>query len=105
MQHRKLKSERNVDTSYQDFYYLKRQYDKLEEKLAVIKAAGCGLSAPLQVKLEALKRLYCQYSVHGLCDALGVSRGTFYNHIFRRKKTTWYDIRREELRENVRAAF
>ena len=101
-QHRKLKSSNGTDFSYQDYYHLKRKYDKLEETLSVIKAAACSLSAPLQEKLEALEKLYGQYSVHVLCESLGVSRGTFYNHIFRRKKTTWYDIRREELREQVR---
>jgi len=73
--------------------------------LKIIKVAGCGLSAPLQEKLTALENLYGQHSVHTLCDALDVSRGTFYNHIFRRQKNKWFDIRREEIREQVRLAF
>ena len=104
-QNQKLKSQRDADLSYQNYYNLKRKYDKLEEKLKVIKAAGCGLSAPLQEKRAALKRLYGQYSVHVLCEALGVSRGTFYNHIFRRKEITWYDMRREKLREQIKTVF
>jgi transposase InsO family protein len=36
---------------------------------------------------------------------LDVSRGTFYNHIFRKKKVTQYDIRREEIREQVKIVF
>jgi len=104
-QQQKLKSESDVELSYRDYYDLKRKHDKLEEMLDIIKAAGCGLSASLQVKLKALEKLYGQYSVHVLCEALDVARGTFYNHIFRRKKITWYDIRREELREQVREAF
>ena len=40
-----------------------------------------------------------------LCEALEVARGTFYNHIFRRKVTTQYDIRREEIREQIKAVF
>lgn len=43
---------------------------------------------PLQKKLATLEELYRQpdnpYSDHELCEALGVARGTFYNHIFRR---------------------
>jgi len=65
--HKKLKSTTNVDISYKDYYNLKRRADKLDEKLKVIKAAGCGLSAPLQEKLMALEALYGQYSVHVLC--------------------------------------
>lgn len=104
-QYRKLKSSSNVKISFRDYYDLKRKYDRLKERLEIIKAAECSLSAPLKEKLEALERLYGQYNVHVLCEALDISRGTFYNHIFRRKKTAWYEIRREELREQVKTVF
>ena len=84
---------------------MQRRYDKLEAQLEIIKLAGCGLSAPLQEKLAALEKLYGQYSVHALCDAFEISRGTFYNHIFRRKEGTVFDKRREELRVHVREVF
>lgn len=90
---------------YQEYVYLKRHADKLERKLEVIKAAGCGMAAPLQEKLVALEKLYEQYSVHTLCDELEVSRGTFYNHIFRRTEVTVYEQRREEIREQVGIVF
>ncbi len=90
---------------YQQYLDLKRHADKLERKLEVIKAAGCGMAAPLQEKLAALEELYGQYSVHTLCDALDVSRGTFYNHIFRRKDVTEHDKRREEIRAQVQIVF
>lgn len=90
---------------YKEYVELKRRTDKLEAQLAVLKAAGCGTAAPLQEKLIAIEKLYGQYSVHALCEALDVSRGTFYNHIFRRKDVTTYKKRREEMREHVRVAF
>lgn len=41
-----------------------------------------------------------------LCEALDVSRGTFYNHIFRNKRdNVWYLKRREELREKIQQVF
>ena len=104
-QSQKLKSQSGTDLSYQDYYNLKRKYNKLEEKLEVIKATECSLSAPLQEKLAALEKLYGQYSVHVLCEALEVSRGTFYNHIFRRTENKWYEIRREEIKEQIKVAF
>ena len=55
--HQKLSSEAETDISYQDYYNLKRRADKMEEQLEVIKAAGCGLAAPLKEKLEALEKL------------------------------------------------
>jgi transposase InsO family protein len=100
-----LKTVTDNTICYQQYLDLKRHADKLERKLEVIKAAGCGLVAPLQEKLVALEQLYGQYSVHTLCDALDVSRGTFYNHIFRRKDVTEYDKRREEIRAQVQIVF
>jgi transposase InsO family protein len=91
--------------TFRDYYDLKRHADMLEERLKVIKAAGCGTAAPLKEKLAALEALYGQYSVHALCDALDVSRGTFYNHIFRKKDVTAYDKRREEMRLQVKSVF
>jgi len=106
-QYRKLKSDNDIEISYQDYHNLKRKNDKLEDILSIIKVTGCSLSAPLKEKLSALEKLYelGQYSVHTLCDALDVSRGTFYNHVFRRQKNKWFDTRREDLREQVRLVF
>lgn len=91
--------------SYNDYHNLKRRADKLDEKLKVIQAAGCGTTAPLKEKLAALEKLYGQHSVHTLCEALDVARGTFYNHIFRRKDVTYYDKRREEMRIHIESVF
>lgn len=90
---------------YRQYLHLKQHAEKLESQLAIIKTAGCGVAAPLKEKLVALEKLYGQYSVHALCDALDVSRGTFYNHIFRRKDITAYDKRREEMREQIKEIF
>ena len=38
------------------------------------------------------KRTDNPYSVHELCDALGVARGTFYNHIFYRADRSKYSM-------------
>ena len=49
-----------------------------------------------------MEKLYGQYSVHVLCDALQVARGTFYNHIFRNKReNNSYQIRRTQLSEKI----
>ena len=39
-----------------------------------------------KVRLAEAKRLHGTYSVHAICDALKIPRGTFYNHIFRSKE-------------------
>ena len=84
---------------------MKQKLRKLEEKLEILQKVNCTVSSPLQEKLHELAKLYGRYSVHALCEALCVSRGTFYNHIFRRKEVTAYDKRRAEMREHIREVF
>ena len=91
--------------STNEFIKMKQRLEKLEQKIEVLQKVDCTVSSPLQDKLQGLSKLYGQYSVHTLCDALCVSRGTFYNHIFRRKEVTVYDKRREEMREHIQAVF
>ena len=62
---------------------LENKIKRLEGIIEILKKVNCTASAPLQERLYALESLQGQYSVHMLCEALDVSRGTFYNHIFR----------------------
>lgn len=48
---------------------------------------------------------YTVNTTHALCEALCVFRGTFYNHIFRRKDVTTYNKRWAEMKEHVQNAF
>ncbi|MEG0835113.1 MAG: IS3 family transposase [Christensenellaceae bacterium] len=79
---------------------------KLEDMLAVLQTVNCCVQSSLQDRLRELALLNGQYSVHTLCDALQVSRGTFYNHMLRNKKENKsYNIRRAELSEQIREIF
>lgn len=63
---------------------------------------------PRRKRLEILARLheqFEQYSVHELCEALSISRGTFYNHIFRKADRTEYLQRQRELMLQVQRIF
>ncbi len=84
---------------------LHQKLQKLEKKIEIFQRVNCTVLAPLQEKLQELAKLHGQYSVHALCEALCVSRGTFYNHIFRRKDVTAYDKRRAEMKEHIQTAF
>ena len=60
---------------------------KLERQLEVIHLSGCiDLLPPHQrlFVLEDIHEKHPEYSVYGLCEALEVPRGTFYNHLKRR---------------------
>lgn len=89
-----------------EFVYFKKRVEKLESIIQVLKSEDCTVSAPLHDKLKALEALYGQFSVHTLCDALEVPRGTFYNHILRNKKENKsYQFRRTELSERIRQIY
>lgn len=67
---------------------------------------NCCVGSTLKDKLNELEKLYGQYSVHVLCDALDVPRGTFYNYIKRNKRDdTYYAKHREELRLKIQEIF
>lgn len=85
---------------------LEDKVKRLEGIIEILKKVNCTVSAPLQERLYELEALQGQYNVHMLCEALDVSRGTFYNHIFRNKRdNVWYLKRREELREKIQQVF
>jgi len=51
----------------------------------------------------ALKK---DYDTHTICDALLLSRGTFYNHVFRNKKeNAWFLLRDAELKDKITDVF
>lgn len=85
---------------------LLRRCEKQVQLITVLKSVNCLPSAPLQDRLIALENLYGQFSVHVLCEALDVSRGTFYNHIKRNKRSnSSYAKHREELKVLIQDIF
>ena len=63
-----------------NFHRMKQHNEHLENMVSALKEAHCTPSDPLKIKLSEIDRLYGKYSIHVLCDAFNVSRGTFYNH-------------------------
>lgn len=65
--------------------------------------------SPYRKKHATLEQLYNRsdnpYSVHELCDAHGVARGTFYNHIFRRVDRSKYKDEQAQLMLKVKQVF
>ncbi|MBU5627675.1 IS3 family transposase [Oscillibacter sp. MSJ-2] len=105
-QYRETKTLSGQVMTPREFEFLRRRAQKLEEMLTVLKTAGCTVSAPLQEKLKELEKLYGQFSVHVLCEAMEVSRGTFYNFMFRSKRgNSAAAMRREELRVQIRDVY
>lgn len=60
-----------------DFDSLLRRCEKQEQIITVLKSIPAIANATTQEKLAVLEPLYGQFSVHVLCQALDVPRGTF----------------------------
>lgn len=69
-----------------EFDALSRRLEKLEHEMEIIKRSGYIADVPLQKKLSVLENIYRQadntYSVHELCEALDIARGTFTTIFF-----------------------
>ena len=88
------------------FNLLEAKVKRLEGIIEIIKKANVLPNAPLQQKLYVAEKLSGEYSVHMICDALDIARGTYYNHVLRNKRdNTWYAKRREELRIKIQEVF
>ncbi len=99
-------SQGSKEISVRSFRLLENKIKRLEGIIEILQSVDCTANSPLSVKLCALEELYGQYSVHMLCDALRVPRGTFYNHILRNKRdNAWYAKRREELRLEIQNIY
>ncbi len=76
--------------------------------MQIIRRSGIIDGVSLQQRLAIPARLheqFEQYSVHELCEALNVSRGTFYNHIFRKVSRSKYLKEQQALLLQVKQIF
>ena len=105
-QSREIKPPKNIEFTVKDYRKLESRVKRLESIIEVIKESGCSPSNTLDVKLPAMELLQGRYSIHLLCDALDVPRGTFYNYVFRGKHThTWYAERREMMKVRIHEIY
>lgn len=89
-----------------NFHLLENKVVHLKNIIEILKSANCTPKSPLKQKLCAAEQFYGKYSVHVICDAFDIPRGTFYNHILRNKKdNTWYAKRKEELRLQIQEIY
>lgn len=92
-----------------EFDAISRRLQKLEHHMEIIRQTEYLSNIPLQKKLATLEELYHRpgnpFSVHELCDALDVARGTFYNHIFRKADRSQYQEEQAQLMLKVKQVF
>lgn len=92
-------------------FYLVSQALKHQKAINKILAhAPCTAQVPLPERLAVIDALHNtrNFSIHALCDALDVKRGTYYNYAKRGKVRTgeiWYMQRKGELEKAVEQVF
>ena len=102
----KQKDTNQKTVNIQNYHLLERKVARLEGIIEILKAATCTANAPLKQRLSEAEQFYGKYSIHMICDALDIPRGTFYNHVLRNKKdNTWYAKRKEELRIRIQEIY
>lgn len=79
--------------------------EKLALELEVIRQCPCGVNASIDDKMDAINALSGRYSVHVLCEALDLPRGTYYNRKRREGQLTSYEISDIKLKPLVEQTF
>ena len=80
---KKYRDESNKESlkaiNLKNFRILENKVKRLEGIIEILKMVDCTASASLKDRLNALENIYKKgkYSIHMLCEALDVSRGTF----------------------------
>lgn len=89
-----------------NFRFLETKVARLEGIVEILQQSPCAVQAPLKERLSYVEQIYGKYSIHMICEALSIDRGTFYNHILRNKRdNAWHAKRREELRIRIQEVF
>lgn len=82
------KSVDNFNISAREIYLLRKEIESLRQTVKIYEATQCVKSMPLSQKLEAMRKVEKQFTHASLCKTLGVKKGTFLNHLYRKVETT-----------------
>ena len=82
-----------------------RHLEKLSLELEVLRQCPCGINASIDEKMAAIAALGNKYSIHVLCDALGLPRGTYYNRKRKEGILTSYELNDEAIKPLIEKIF
>ena len=89
-----------------DISRLKEHCKKQEEMIEIMQVADVKYTDSRSEKLDAADNLYPKYHASAIIAALGITRGGFFNHVYRNKKDkTWFNVRREKLKPQIKEIF
>lgn len=75
----------NHQINLKDYKILKTMYERQKLVVHILQNAPCKASDPLHERLEVIRELSAKYTVHTLCYAFNVPKGTYYNYLLRSK--------------------
>lgn len=89
-----------------DFRILRQRCETLEKMVEVLQLSPCPVSAPLHDRYQVIKDLSDTYSINLLCQALKVTKGSYYNHILRNaNENTSYMRKKKEITPIIEEIF
>ena len=89
----------------QELNSLKRTASRTARKLEICQKCLRGLELTPKEKYAFMDSIYGQYSLHEICEAMDVDRGTYYNHLRVKDKIGQQEIRRVMLKEEILAVY
>ena len=88
---------KNQNLNLRDYHDLVVKCERQKKIIEILKTSPCTVSAPLRERYEVIESFKATYSETLLCDALNVSKGSYYNHIFRNKNDANQFAQKEEV--------
>ena len=89
-----------------DIHRLKQKCDRQEKMLEIIKHSGCSPNSTQTEKYEVITALSDRYNVNILCKALGMAKGSYYNHSLQNKNgNTLAAQRNAELKDAIEKIY
>ena len=91
--------------TYHDYEKLKKERDRLLLEMQIFKDLHCFTDATTKEKEVAISKFVGKYPIKAMCRLLEIPKGTVYNYLLRKTKVTQYQIRDEELKQEIYRVF
>ena len=89
-----------------DYRELVAKCERQQKIIQILKESPCTVSSPLRERYNVIKAFKDTYSETLLCDALNVSKGSYFNHIFRNKNdASQYAAKVEEMTPIIKQIY
>lgn len=93
------------DITYNNYVALQRELLKVKLEIEIYENLHCFKDATTKEKEIAISKYVGVYPIKTMCRVLDIPKGTFYNYHLRRKQITQYQIRDEQLKQEIYKIF